>query len=688
MAVFTKTFVQDLKSCLEPHITDGLMFSADNESNIINVELYDGGTPATVTGNVVVYAIREDENTVVFSGTLTGNVASATLPQSCFSAPGPLAVLIQIVSGDVKTTVLKAVFTVVASTSGAIIDPGHEIPDIADIIAMLDELEQAVASLETTVAAAEANALKAEGYAVGTQDGTAVTSGSPYYEDNAKYYAEKAETLAHASTIVKTVSNTNPITIDDGADDTPVRQLLVNILPTQAGEGDPSPTNIRAISGHVSVEVTINGTAYGQFFPAAAGTVYAGTLDALTGVLTVCYAIETLTSEKTVSYGAPRFYFALGSVPRKAGGVTMFCSHYKSVYPRTTAAFDNYDYAITLSNSVLSSSNGRCFLRDSRYTTVADLKAYWDAQNLAGTPVQVVYPIATPQTYQLTPQVVKTLLGNNSFGVDCGTLDLTYVADLQTYVDDEIAAATAVKDVQVDGTSILSDGVANIEKATAAQVQAGTETGKILVPSVQDASAFFGLAKAAGDSTQSASSNAVGTYTDAAKVAIQKMLGIYQAPWELIRTDIATNATEADIEITVDGNGQAFELTDVRILFWLPVQQTAASKGDYGRIYMYYNASQADTIYCGAWSQSAGGSSKICGGEALQNGNMIELTVFKNVSLSGEAYIVGTLRAYPYSDNNSQHWSLLDSKRIYSKVVITKVTGTYGYVLFGKRKWN
>lgn len=41
-----------------------------------------------------------------------------------------------------------------------------------------------------------------------------------------------------------------------------------------------------------------------------------------------------------------------------------------------------------------------------------------------------------------------------------------------------------------------------------------------------DESTFYGLAKAAGDTTQSQSSNAVGTYTDEAKAAIQNMFGL------------------------------------------------------------------------------------------------------------------------------------------------------------------
>ena len=44
------------------------------------------------------------------------------------------------------------------------------------------------------------------------------------------------------------------------------------------------------------------------------------------------------------------------------------------------------------------------------------------------------------------------------------------------------------------------------------------------MPNNQHESAFYALAKAAGDSTQSSSSNAVGTYTESAKSAISDML--------------------------------------------------------------------------------------------------------------------------------------------------------------------
>ena len=111
-----------------------------------------------------------------------------------------------------------------------------------------------------------------------------------------------------------------------------------------------------------------------------------------------------------------------------------------------------------------------------------------------------------------------------------------------------------VEDVKVDGTSVVTDGVANVPfagrgvfgvtrvnttlgldvrtdskslcvlKAPASQIKGSSGEFNPIVPYNQHESAFYGLAKAAGDSTQSASSNAVGTYTETAKSKISQML--------------------------------------------------------------------------------------------------------------------------------------------------------------------
>lgn len=110
----------------------------------------------------------------------------------------------------------------------------------------------------------------------------------------------------------------------------------------------------------------------------------------------------------------------------------------------------------------------------------------------------------------------------------------------------------AVQDVQVNGVSVLQDGVANVPKATASilgvmkvwntygvhmigdgnlqifgansnEAKTGTHNYCPIVPSKQHESTFYGLAKAAG-SDEKNSTLPVGQYTDSAKSAIHTML--------------------------------------------------------------------------------------------------------------------------------------------------------------------
>ena len=140
----------------------------------------------------------------------------------------------------------------------------------------------------------------------------------------------------------------------------------------------------------------------------------------------------------------------------------------------------------------------------------------------------------------------------------------TYTAEAKTAIQTMLDVPSKsdipdvpVQDVQVDGTSVLdANGVAEIpmangltagvviidtsnqtgvqirnnklmlRPATLGDIKASWGEAKPLTPPLQNASTFYGLAKASGDTTQSQSSNTVGTYTPEAKGAIQKMLGV------------------------------------------------------------------------------------------------------------------------------------------------------------------
>ena len=126
--------------------------------------------------------------------------------------------------------------------------------------------------------------------------------------------------------------------------------------------------------------------------------------------------------------------------------------------------------------------------------------------------------------------------------------------DVTVWIDPSGSTTETISDVQVNGTSIVNNGVANVpvasmdnygavkvsspngtqirngilstQLASDAQIKSGSQDFRPIVPSNQEKSVFYGLAKAAGDTTQSASSNGVGTYTESAKSAIRTMLGV------------------------------------------------------------------------------------------------------------------------------------------------------------------
>ena len=164
-----------------------------------------------------------------------------------------------------------------------------------------------------------------------------------------------------------------------------------------------------------------------------------------------------------------------------------------------------------------------------------------------------------------------------------------------------------VQDVQINGISILQSGIAKIPKASSNAVGAlktnawygtamdndtlyingasandeksGTQEYKPVTPSSQHISAFYGLAKVAGADMKN-SSNPVGTFTDAAKVAIQKMLGIYEAPWELIN-EVTVAADSTEIKITTDAYGEPFKLTSLIAIFTAGASTTGARDNFY-----------------------------------------------------------------------------------------------------------
>lgn len=171
------------------------------------------------------------------------------------------------------------------------------------------------------------------------------------------------------------------------------------------------------------------GTVYSISFPTEAGTVYGGTLDVTSGVLTVTngYAdMGTLTWTYESGANPSLNYFECGLNPLVKNGTTnLICSKYP---------IGNVSYASGDDHAIMATASANHVrVRDTSYTDAATFKT-------AMSGVQLVYELATPQTYQLNPREVTTLLKNNNLFADTGNVaELTYRADLKTYIDEKLA---------------------------------------------------------------------------------------------------------------------------------------------------------------------------------------------------------------------------------------------------------
>ncbi len=197
----------------------GVFFTADSAANLIGVEVYDNGAAASLSGTVIGYAIRADGGTLPITGTLSGNKASIVLPASAYVLEGPLDIVIKVVSGSVKTTVGACRGYVTRATTDSIIDPGHVIPSLEELLAQIDACETATDAANT--AASSANTAASNANSKATAANTAATAANTAASTantaagnadtataNANAAAQRAETAAQntATSITSTVT--------------------------------------------------------------------------------------------------------------------------------------------------------------------------------------------------------------------------------------------------------------------------------------------------------------------------------------------------------------------------------------------------------------------------------------------------------------------------------------------------
>lgn len=231
------------------------------------------------------------------------------------------------------------------------------------------------------------------------------------------------------------------------ADAAPLRKLTADVTLVQSGSGDPAPDNVRTITGWSSCTITVTDgvtpTTYTISF-GDAGTVYGGTLDVLTGVLTVDKAYFTFN--EALYYGvygsdhAPLYYMtipegydlakaSIASDPALSCNVFNFTTGTSATRMKDNEIRTNDQAAITTFY----------FRADS----FADLEAV--NTFLSSNPLQVVAPLKSAKTFQLTPQEVETLVGSNT--VSASTGDITALTYQDTFTNEVNLIWQAISDL-------------------------------------------------------------------------------------------------------------------------------------------------------------------------------------------------------------------------------------------------
>lgn len=169
-----------------------------------------------------------------------------------------------------------------------------------------------------------------------------------------------------------------------------------------------------------------------------AGTVYGGTLDVVSGVLTVDRVKRTLTGAESSwtqydSSSQHNYYMvSLGYNRQLCVAGSGVCTH----FPTVIITSSNDAIGCHCADSTPLTKFGAFFRWDMSgdFDTLEKFKTYVAEQYSNNTPVEVCFKVIEGTTYQLTAQEVNTLLGQNNIWADTGDTDVTYKADTKLYI--------------------------------------------------------------------------------------------------------------------------------------------------------------------------------------------------------------------------------------------------------------
>ena len=162
-----------------------------------------------------------------------------------------------------------------------------------------------------------------------------------------------------------------------------------------------------------------NSTTYSVTWQTEAGTVYAGSIDLTTGVLTVTHRYVTIKEQVGLSFSKSSIETADTYYKNISSWVSdLVVSGYTEI-----AACDKFKPERSTNPNTIFIQNQYLNVRTpvNEYATAADFLTWVQTNGIS-----FVFELATPQTYQLTPTEVMAILGTNNIFANTGDVSLQY----------------------------------------------------------------------------------------------------------------------------------------------------------------------------------------------------------------------------------------------------------------------
>ena len=163
MQPITLEYSADILAGIGMTAMPSLFAMGDKLAHVLRVWVKAGGEPVDLTGwTVTASVVRQDQATVMMAGRAVGDAAEVTLEAPCYSQSGGFTLSVAIGREQQLITIFCGRGDVTRTRTDSLVDPGHTIPSVDEIIAQYGLMKTAVQNTDAAAKRADDAASSAQ----------------------------------------------------------------------------------------------------------------------------------------------------------------------------------------------------------------------------------------------------------------------------------------------------------------------------------------------------------------------------------------------------------------------------------------------------------------------------------------------------------------------------------------------